>query len=75
MLASNSVGLSLAKNQESSPSSIESASNALSASLYMSSVSMMEVCFRSSASAADRSWWDIEARTSRFEEFGETYKW
>lgn len=72
MLASNSVGFSLPKNHELSPSSIDSASNALSASLYKSSVSMIEECFRSSASAADRNWCDIEARTSGLEEFGET---
>jgi hypothetical protein len=59
-LASNNAGLSLPKNQESSPSNIDSASNALSASLYKSSVSMIEVCFSSSASAAARSWCDME---------------
>ncbi len=71
-LASNNAGLSFPKNQEFSPSNMDSASNALSASLYKSSVSMMEVCFRSSASAAARRWCDIEARTRGFEEVGET---
>jgi hypothetical protein len=69
-LASNSAGFSLPKNQVFSPSRIERASNALSASLYRSSVSMMEVCFRSSSSAAARRLWDIEARTRGFEEVG-----
>ncbi len=71
-LASNNAGLSLPKNQESSPSKVDSASNALSASLYKSSVSMIEVCFSSSASAAARSWWDTEALTRGFEEVGWT---
>ena len=50
---------------------MERASNALSASLYRSSVSMIGVCFRSSASAAARSWCAIEARTRGLEEVGE----
>jgi hypothetical protein len=71
-LASKSAGLSFPKNHESSPRRMESASKALSASLYRSSVSMIEVCFRSSVSAAIRSWYAIEARTSGFDEVGET---
>lgn len=51
---------------------MERASNALSASLYKSSVSMIGECFSSSASAAARSWCDIEARTSGFDELEET---
>jgi hypothetical protein len=52
---------------------MERASNALSASLYKSSVSMIDECFSSSASAATRSWCDVEARTMGFEDAGETY--
>lgn len=74
MLASNNVGLSQPKNQGSSPNNIERASNALSASLYKSSISIMEEFLRSSASAADRSWCDIEARTSVLEEAEATYR-
>lgn len=51
---------------------MDSASKALSASLYRSSVSMMELWVRSSASAAERSWCDIEARTRGLVEVGVT---
>lgn len=49
---------------------MERASNALSASLYRSSVSMIEVCLSSSVSAAARSWRAIVARTKGLEEIG-----
>lgn len=52
---------------------MESASKALSASLYRSSVSMIDVCFRSSVSAAIRSLYAIDARTRGFDEVAETY--
>lgn len=71
-LASKRPGVSFPKNQSSSPSKIERASNALSASLYKSSVSIIEVCFKSSASAAVRSWCDIAALTKKFEDAEET---
>ena len=71
-LASNNAGFSFPKNQGSSPNNTESASKALSASLYRSSVSIMELCLRSSSSAAARRVCDIEARTRRFDDAGAT---
>ncbi len=69
-LASNKAGLSLPKNHLSSPSKTDRASNALSASLYKSSVSIIGVFFNNSSSAALQSCWASEARTSEFEELG-----
>lgn len=73
-LASNKAGLSLPKNHLLAPNRMDNASKALSASLYKSSTSIIEVCFNNSASAAFRSWYDIEARTRGLEEVGDTYK-